>query len=48
MKKTLGPDGVLTEMLVADGGYGMEELTRLTNMVHNHGYFPEELNKYIS
>ena len=47
MKKALGPDGVLTEMLVADGGYGMEELTRLTNMVHNHGYFPEELNKYI-
>ena len=41
MKKAPGPDGVLTEMLVAAGKYGLEELTRLTNMVYNHGYFPE-------
>ena len=47
MKKAPGPDGVLTEMLVAAGEYGLEELTRLTNMVYNHGYFPEELNKFI-
>ena len=26
---------------------GLEELTRLTNMVYNHGYFPGELNKSI-
>ena len=44
MKKAPGPDGVLTEMLVAAG---LEELTRLTNMVYNHGYFPEQLNKSI-
>ena len=47
MKKAPGPDGVLTEMLVAAGEYWLEELTRLTNMVYTHGYFPEELNKYI-
>ena len=45
MKKAPGPDGVLREMLVAAGEYGLEELTRLTNMVYNHGYFPEELDK---
>ena len=47
LKKAPGPDGVLTEMLVATGEYGLEELTRITNMMYNHGYFPEELNKYI-
>ena len=47
MKKAPGPDGVLTEVLVAAGEYGMEKLTRLTNMVYNHGYFPEELNESI-
>ena len=40
MKKAPGPDGVLTEMLVAAGVYGLEEMTRLINMVYNHGYFP--------
>ena len=34
-------------MLVAAGEHGLEDLTRLTNMVYNHGYFPEELNKSI-
>ena len=47
MKKDTGPDGVLTEMLVAAREYRLEELTRLTNMVYNHAYFPEVLNKSI-
>ena len=47
MKKASGPDGVLTEMLVAAGECGREELTRLRNMVDNDGHFPEELNKSI-
>ena len=47
MKKAPGPDGVFTEMIVAAGEYGLEELTRLTNMVYNHGHFQEELNKAI-
>ena len=34
-------------MLVAAGEYGLEELTMLTNMVYNHDYFPEELNKSL-
>ena len=34
-------------MLVAAVEYGLEELTRLTNMVYNHGYFREELYKSI-
>ena len=46
LKKAPGHDGVLTEKRVAAGEYVLEELTRLTNMVYNHGYFPEELNKY--
>ena len=40
-------DGDLTEMLVAPGEYGVEERTRFRNMVYNHGYIPEELNKSI-
>ena len=47
MKKAPGSDGVLREMLVAAGEYGIEELTRLTHIVYNHGYFLEKLNKYI-
>ena len=47
MKKSPVPDSVLTEMLVAAGEYGLKELTMHTNMVYNHGYFPEELNKSI-
>ena len=40
MMKVHGPDGVLTEMLVATGEYALEDLTRPTDMVYNHGYFP--------
>ena len=47
MKKAPASNGVVTEMLVAAGEYGLEELTRLTNIVYYHGYFPEELNKFI-
>ena len=47
MKKAPSPDGWLTEMLVAAGEYGLKELSMLTNMVYNHGYFPDELNTYI-
>ena len=47
MKNAPGPDGVLTVMLVAAGYYGLEELTRLTNMVFNPRYFPEQLTKSI-
>ena len=47
MKKAPGPDSVLTEMLMAAGEYGLEELTRITNIVYNHDYFQDELNKSI-
>ena len=46
-KKAPGPDGVFTEMIVSAREYGLEELTRLTNMMYNHGYFPEEQNTSI-
>ena len=42
MKKASGHDCVLTEMLVAAGEYVLEQ-----HVVNNHGYFQEELNKYI-
>ena len=31
MKKALGPDGVLTDIVVVAGDYGLEELNKLTN-----------------
>ena len=46
-KKSLGPDGITTEMLVVAGEVGILELTELSNMIHNHGSFPSELNKSI-
>ena len=46
-KKSPGPDGITTEMLVAAGEIGILELTELSNMIHNQGSFPNELNKSI-
>ena len=46
-KKLPGPNGITTEMLVADGEVGILELTELSNMIHNQGSFPSELNKSI-
>ena len=34
-KKSPGPDGITTEMLVAAGEIGILELTELSNMIHN-------------
>ena len=34
-------------MQASAGEYGLKELTRITNMVYNHGYFPEELKKSL-
>ena len=34
-KKSPGPDGITTEMLVAAGEVGILELTELSNMIHN-------------
>ena len=34
-------------MLVAAGEVGILELTELSNMIHNQGSFPSELNKSI-
>ena len=45
--KSPGPDGITTEMLVAAGEIGILELTELSNMIHNQGSFPNELNKSI-
>ena len=46
-KKSPGPDGITTGMLVAAGEIGILELTELSNMIHNQGSFPSELNKSI-
>ena len=34
-KKSPGPDGITTEILVAAGEVGILELTELSNMIHN-------------
>ena len=46
-KKSPGPDGIPTEMLVAAGELGILELTELSNMIHHQGSFLSELNKSI-
>ena len=46
-KKSPGPDGITTEMLIAAGEVGILELTELSNMIHNQGSFPSELNESI-
>ena len=46
-KKSPRPDGITTEMLVAAGEVGILELTELSNMMHNQGSFPSDLNKSI-
>ena len=46
-KKSPGPDGITTEMFIAAGEVGILELTELSNMMHNQGSFPSELNKSI-
>ena len=46
-KKSPGPDGITTKMLVAAGEVGILKLTELSNMIHNQGSFPSELNKSI-
>ena len=47
MRKSHGPDDIVTEMLVAAGDIGIAELTKLSNMMYIQGGFPSELNKYI-
>jgi len=47
MKKSPGPDNITTEMLVAAGDIGIEELTQLSNMIYSKGCFWSELNKSI-
>ena len=46
-KKSPGPDGITTEMLVAADEIGIFEPTHLSNLIHNQGSFPNELNKSI-
>ena len=47
MRKSPGPDDIVTEMLVAAGDMGIAELTKLSNMMYIQGGFPSELNTYI-
>ena len=47
MRKSPGPDDIVTEMLVAAGDMGIAELTKLSNMMYIQGGFPSELNNYI-
>ena len=35
VKKSLGPDDITTEMLVAAGDIGITELTKLANMMYS-------------
>ena len=46
-KKSPGPDGITTDMLVAAGEVGKLELTELSNMIHNQGSLLTELNTSV-
>ncbi len=47
MRKAPGPDDIATEMLVAAGDVGLQEMTKLTNMMYRDGCFPKDMNKSI-
>ena len=47
MRKSPGPNNMVTEMLVAAGDMEIDELTKLSNMMYIQGGFPSELNKSI-
>ena len=47
MRKSPGPDDIVTGMLVAAGDMGIAELTKLSNMMYIQGGFTHELNKSI-
>ena len=47
MRKTLGPDDITTEMLVAADGRGVTDITNLANMMYSEGRFPEKMFKSI-
>ena len=47
MRKSPGPDDIVTEMLVAAGDMSIAELTKLSKMIYIQGGFPSELNKSI-
>ena len=47
MRKSPGPDDIVTEMLLAAGDMGIAELTKLSNMIYIQGGFPSERNKSI-
>ena len=47
MRKSPGPDDIVTEMHVAAGDMGIAELTKLSNMMYIQGGFPSELNKSL-
>ena len=47
MRKSPGPDDIVTEMILAADDMGIAELTKLSNMMYIQGGFPSELNKSI-
>ena len=47
MRKSPGPDDIVTEMLVAAGDMRIAELTKLSNMMYIQSGFPSGLNKSI-
>ena len=47
MRKSPGPDDIVTEMRVAAGDMGIAELTKLSNIMYIQGGFPSELTKSI-
>ena len=45
--KAAGPDGIVTEMVVALEDFGIKKLTEVINQIYKDGQFPEDLSKSI-
>lgn len=45
--KAVGPDGIVTEMLIALDDFGIEKITEIINEIYNNGDIPEDLSRSI-
>ena len=46
-RKSAGPDGIVTEMIMALEDYGIDKLTDVINKIYDTGEFPTDLSKSI-
>ena len=45
--KAAGPDDIPSELLIALGEFGIKEITKLLNIIHNTGKSPTDVKKSV-